>query len=144
MNHAWHLRDDFTYLPVESFAGLSVDCSCVELHFSVLLESLKESHGMFVARLFQEVNKHYLEFRSATVFGVSNVYLVYELSIQSVIECIAHINFVVVGGNTWNADREHCNWYTVGTIIYSGIFLSILFRIHKIHRITGLFLDSFR
>ena len=93
--------------PEESFARLAVDRSGVEHEFTLLFQTLKELHRMFVPLLLQEVHKHHLEIHPATVFDKANVNLVHKLSSKTLVECIAHIYFVVVRGHAWEADRIH-------------------------------------
>lgn len=111
------------HLPVVALASLLVCRTCVKLDFSVLFQPLEELNRVFIAFLFKKVNEHDLEINSFAVLGEANINLVDKLAVKTDIECIAHINFIVVGRNAWNADREHGSFCG---IIYFGIFWSIL------------------
>ena len=132
-HHAWCMFDlfrtclvqDLPNLPVESLPRLLVIGARVELDFSGLFQPLKELHGPFVPFLLQEVYKHHLEIHSFAVFGKAYINLVYEFSVKPDVECIAHIDFVVVSRNAWNADGEH-SVITEDNRTHLEIFLSIL------------------
>jgi hypothetical protein len=116
------LCSNLPHFPVVALSSLLVRCTCVKLDFSVLFQPLEELQGVFIAFLFKKVNEHDLKVNAFAVLGEANVNLINELSVKSDIECIAHINFVVVSRNAWNADREHGSFVRLSTLGFSGQF----------------------